>query len=343
MNTICKLCEKDNADKTGSHIITHWLIKGCMNLDGSGFRDKEFYFQLDLGRFESRKFIGRSLSPENESVTKYSAYKNLNQDAFKEDYIFCSKCEKHFGLIENNFKIRVHDKLEKTDKKEISFTGTDVLLIRMFFYIQLWRVSASSSYNLKLNINFEERLRKLILNNSIEDNNSEIPLAISFTKTKGKGEQFNMVYFHKYTTKPYFFLLNQYHIRLFEIPKHVGGIPVSLFGYENFVPISELINFNKSSLKVALLDTEKKDILIKNIGNFSVQEVKRYLSTRIRIIFRTYTNFRPSEAFISFVLSELNKNCNTTNDYLDINKLLVALEPILFQLIKEKGIRLKNI
>ena len=58
----CKLCNINEADKTNSHIVPHFLIKRIINVDNSNGRDKELGFKIGLDDINS--FFGKSVLPE---------------------------------------------------------------------------------------------------------------------------------------------------------------------------------------------------------------------------------------------------------------------------------------
>ena len=62
MNT-CKLCLTQEANKKGSHIVPHFLLKRVENIKGKSARDFELGFAI--GEFDTESYFGRSVPPEN--------------------------------------------------------------------------------------------------------------------------------------------------------------------------------------------------------------------------------------------------------------------------------------
>jgi hypothetical protein len=58
----CLICNKIPANKTGSHIIPHFLLKRIDNEEGSKKRDKEMGFLLS--EFNPTSYFGRSTKLE---------------------------------------------------------------------------------------------------------------------------------------------------------------------------------------------------------------------------------------------------------------------------------------
>ena len=103
----CALCRKEEADKTGSHLVPNFLIHKTFSFDGKGPRDREIARRTHLNMSEEWNYYGSSVSPEairadmgrdlsDEEIEK-------NNDFLECDYLFCSVCEKRFGVIEDAF------------------------------------------------------------------------------------------------------------------------------------------------------------------------------------------------------------------------------------------------
>jgi hypothetical protein len=59
---ICRLCHKKEADKKGSHIVPHFLLKRIENIEGKTQRDYELGFRIDKMGMSSH--FGRSVQSE---------------------------------------------------------------------------------------------------------------------------------------------------------------------------------------------------------------------------------------------------------------------------------------
>ena len=58
----CLLCQEREADKTGSHIVPHFLLKRIDNQIGVKGRDNELGFVI--GKLETKSYFGRNVLPE---------------------------------------------------------------------------------------------------------------------------------------------------------------------------------------------------------------------------------------------------------------------------------------
>lgn len=140
---ICKLCQKNAADKTGSHIVPHWLLKRVFNLDGVKGRDAEIGFMIsDTNNLAS---IGRRISlddyremfgsPSDELIN------SLTEKILVEDFVFCSSCEKRFSIVETEYAKAFHSSaLNKRGELDIS-----PCLGILFWASVLWRFSINNS------------------------------------------------------------------------------------------------------------------------------------------------------------------------------------------------------
>ena len=121
----CRLCRATKADKTGSHIVPHLLIKEFVNQDGFTSKNKEIAFTLSTKTPDVVKFFfGRGDLPDtikevlgndlNETETE------LMSDPFVRDHVLCSSCESKLAVLESAFKTIVYSKKDR-------FIGEDTI------------------------------------------------------------------------------------------------------------------------------------------------------------------------------------------------------------------------
>lgn len=103
----CALCRKVEADKTGSHLAPNFLIHGTFSFDGKGPRDREIARRTHLNFIEEWNYYGSSVSPEaiqadmGRELSDEELEKNRN--LLECDHLFCSSCEKRFGVVEDAY------------------------------------------------------------------------------------------------------------------------------------------------------------------------------------------------------------------------------------------------
>lgn len=127
----CKLCLSNPADKRNSHIISKFLGKGLFSTTSH------------------RHSI---------EISPTGTYRKV-QDTIKEDHLFCSSCEKRMEILETYFSKKLEEVLSYQDYPEkfetLSIHGQDYLnalelqpfSYYLFFYLQSWRISISTSRN----------------------------------------------------------------------------------------------------------------------------------------------------------------------------------------------------
>lgn len=155
---ICRLCKINPADKTGSHIVPHFLLKRIDNIDGKIGRDYELGFVVKA--FDTTSYFGRSVQTENlnEVFGELTDEEILqNKHPLIVDYFFCQKCEKRFANIETLYA----KTLNKTDN-QIYNSGISSDQGLLFWMSIIWRVSINKKNGVELSLNQNERLRRIL-------------------------------------------------------------------------------------------------------------------------------------------------------------------------------------
>lgn len=147
----CSLCLINDADKTGSHTVPHFLVKKVDNYNGQKERDKEMGFMINDQEINS--YAGRSLLPEQIEETIGQESKNVS---FKVphvvDHFICTDCEKYFSDIESEYSY-----IESLN------SSIDVVTASAFWAGVVWRASASKVHGFRLSAKFEKSLRREVL------------------------------------------------------------------------------------------------------------------------------------------------------------------------------------
>ena len=289
--TYCALCKKE-ANKTGSHIISHSIIKKAINYKGSILRHKESSFSTQLGsNLKVGYYGGQSLLPEQreEELQKVNQnIENLSENPDTEDYIFCDACEKRFTGIEEYFSGKILNTLEaftinqsKRDLSEIlvlkEFTkSNENAIIKLFFLIQLWRASVSKTKDFKLKAKFEERLRKalLLLSSDVRNINfqsihellCDFSMAIVYMKNAPNSDTTNnVVELNPNLNLPYFAILNQFVVIMYEKKQQSGGILSELLGLGSCKNIKDILSTGLiDSIKIGFLNNTQRELLLEN-------------------------------------------------------------------------------
>lgn len=210
----CALCEKNRANKTNTHYLSDGIIRTTLNEGGSNKREKGAYFDMSDNKIVSAFNFQRGTSlktiedelgrpPTEEEIEK------AKKVPYSVDHIFCSDCENIFTNIETQFtnEILKEFRLPKKNNKEvenkaieefteIEFENSDIKIIRLFFLMQVWRLSVCEEL-FTISSACKEKLRILILNNfdSNIDELKQFSLAIGYLNTLGGSYEYtrNMV------------------------------------------------------------------------------------------------------------------------------------------------------
>ena len=145
---ICLLCHERNSNKENSHLIPKFFGKGI---------------------FEGTK-------PRHGIQISKSGEISKSQDIIKEDFLFCTDCEKGFSIFETYCALRLgrfdnlryYSQFKKCKRGEFKYfecNEVDIKVFNLFIYSIIWRISISNHYaflNFNIPAKNEEELRKLI-------------------------------------------------------------------------------------------------------------------------------------------------------------------------------------
>lgn len=154
----CKICNS-TADKTGSHIIPHFLLKR-IDSEHKG-RDKEMGFVISERNPSS--YFGRATNLE----TLEKIYGEIDDDRIAnnsiplvEDYIFCSRCEAKLAVLENNYSSSISKNNQSVGINYSSGIHSEQALL---FWISIFfRLSISKNSGVSLLPEDEDTLRKIL-------------------------------------------------------------------------------------------------------------------------------------------------------------------------------------
>jgi hypothetical protein len=235
----CLICNILEADKTGSHIIPHFILESMQNQAGVNGRDKGVSFKLDETSSDFR--FGRAITPETlesqlgRPATDEEIEKSVREQHHVEDHIFCTSCETKLSHFESLYKSEIDTSVR--DKKNLS---DEQLKVLHFFWLSIiLRCSVSRHSNFKLQPELEEAARKVV-NGILGDSPKEIQRNCLQTSISFKLKVFvnietgdktrNSILLHPVYKNPYLLFINEY---------------VLLFEYNSPSQIIELFRFLK--------------------------------------------------------------------------------------------------
>lgn len=275
----CLLCRDKDADQTGSHILTHSLVSNCTNEQGKKGRNKEMMFSISQSG-ERSLFVGNEVLPDKIAEIKgrelTDSEVESNKNDFVVDNIYCSDCEKLFGKIESEFSRKVLGNIRQNKVYEYS----DNILIRLYFYIQIWRASSFKYTDWYLPYSLEEYLRTVIfeacnnyengLSEDLEDNIKKIPLIINYLDTPADKSSSNQVFIPN-EKNPYLLFLCDFVVEFFHV---FGSIP-ELSTIANYNGINDGlqesdINCNEKVFKIRYISDSKREEII---NSYAINEI----------------------------------------------------------------------
>lgn len=329
----CLLCKQKSADQTGSHILTYSLIKSAINQVGKNERGKELTFGISSKDFLSLYFGERVLPEKLEETLKRDVTDEdieKNENPFTIDNIVCTECEKRFTTIENCFLNKVQNKLNdgtiavqenKKYAKHVILDEELSLVTRLNFYIQIWRASVSNYEEFRLDLNTEEKLRKIIdstltldiqttIDNCIKFKLqiNQFPFILTHTTTapdeSGLKKTENVVYIEQYK-EPHFFILNDFYVQFYCNEKHINRGEKSFFKLNDLLKSRKATNLKESRLVINLLDDSERRTVLNTLYRFTATVVaKNYVKDFTNKYIMTYGTV-PSVELIRYAVNIL--------------------------------------
>ena len=148
MTNICRICNKNIADKTNSHQLPSFLA-AMINSNGSYKRGNELMFQYSNGIVNAYA-SGLNSTKWEELFDDLSddRLKDLSKNPVSEDYVFCKDCENKLGkYLESPYA---------SFYKESKNIDSDIAL--MFWISVVWRLSTQGTNGFSLEKSLENQL-----------------------------------------------------------------------------------------------------------------------------------------------------------------------------------------
>jgi hypothetical protein len=283
----CRLCKENIADKKGSHIVPHFLLKRIENIDGKSERDYELGFVIQ--EFDTKSHFGRSVPIEKLD----NVYGELSDEEIQKnkhplivDYVFCKKCEDSLAKIESEYA----QTLKKSNDKTYS-SGISSELGFLFWASVIWRISINNQSGVKLSKGQDEILRRILARTlqaeikdidfkALRESNDANKISYKLIRCSGFSEkEATHMVFHPLFRYPYSIIIDEFLLffsfnnnyndylnkDFFGIKKEVFEAPLNCFnGEEQIYPISHqrMLDVNKSLIE------HIKDLRVKKLNLF---------------------------------------------------------------------------
>lgn len=310
---ICALCNEKEANKKNTHFLTDAIIRSCLNQDGSQARERGFYFDLsgntpfvefNFQRGTTIEYLEKSLGrlPTEQEI------ENAKTIPFSVDNVFCGDCESIFTEIEGQFIETILPKLRNSDLSTISILKLeDVKLLRLFFYLQVWRTAVCDQSFFITNKTLES-LRTIILNNK-DIETSEIfhfPISITYLQTTG-GEKEYTSNFVGYTSDrfPNIIFMNDIVIQFFESIDQIQFFDFYKLNDEDY---REYINLKESQFIVRVFQNDRRKQFYHDLSEGEkVKNAIDFFSEKFSLAWTGLFGFTPPNSILQEYINFITK------------------------------------
>lgn len=318
-NMSCQLCKNAEANQTGSHLFSAFLVESML-----GKRNNEVGY-----------FI--SASPD------LDYRKDVGADPIKEDYILCRGCEQRLSYLEGYISQEFTQKIDK-DNFQSNFLEEVVQNIRfktpsrvnnsafkLIIYSIFWRASLSKnhlfkSFNLPPEImeqlrvalnnllppyqNFKVEMKRSDWLASLDKNNDVIPdyPFIIIKGDIGKDGNRNSVLVHPNFNQPYHLLLNEYLILLFPSPSNLAIRDDFFDLLKSHNGIEKAIVGKEEALKIIVFKSEEWDKIIEILKKALVKQKLDAIYRKLRIDFFILHKRVPTEDELNMLVDDYLSN-----------------------------------
>lgn len=311
----CALCEFNEANKKNTHYLTDGIIRSCLNQDGSGEREKGFYFEMsnktafidfNFQRETTIEKIEDSLGrePTEEEIEK------AKKIPFSVDFIFCNECENTFSEIENIFIKHLLPRFRNTDLNKVrTIEFTERKEVRLFFYLQIWRTHICET-TLSLSSEIAEKLREIILNSKTIDLSelNQFPLSITYLQTTGDLKEYttNFVGFTN-DKNPYLIFMNDFVIQFFESRDVIRYF--DFHGLNNKADYISYVNYKEESFIVPVFqNVERKQFQNTFVKAEKVKQTLDFYKNSFKEVwFKTFGDY-PTNQNVAEYINEIVKD-----------------------------------
>lgn len=276
----CKLCNSNEADQTGSHVTSAFLLTSQIGKRG-----------------EERGFL--ITTDPNQDYSQ-----NREADDLKEDYIFCRDCEKRLSFIENYYSTEITHKIEDERFSQnfeavrtkhgiyLECRRIEPIAFHLLIYSNIWRASISNQpiynhFNLPAIVETElQFILDLFLPNTV-NHKIQVDIAkwnkivrdckeyfkvfpymiLKAEKLDNKEETYE--FFDNLTHNPNHIIMNEYVILpFFEDVEWLDDF----FKLGNEIEIQDLLNDNSEHCKIGILSNERYLQIIELIRNLTIEQ-----------------------------------------------------------------------
>ncbi|MDW7694012.1 hypothetical protein R9C00_04580 [Flammeovirgaceae bacterium SG7u.111] len=328
----CRLCNNNDADFEGSHLISDFILRSML-VDGNINKRSDKIISNRIDTLGTDLFLGREIDEEkvkkilDRDLTEDDRKNNINH--YTINNLMCTICEKRLSYLETIFKIDIYDKLSalEVNIKSTSLDSKMTCIFKLFWLSIIWRCSVANFGTFSIDKKSENRIKHIIYN-SLGDNvketrelitkkcsiiNEETIGILHVTKTDNYLK--NWVFLNPFLQMPYSLIINDFYIFFYSKYGHVKAVKQSMFKLDNEFKLEDYINAPKcSSIKIGIISPAKFDISRKYIYSLKAEDFLKKATELHHDIFLLSTGKVPPKeitaSFIDILINEKNVNFN---------------------------------
>ncbi|MEJ1222775.1 hypothetical protein [Sediminicola sp. 1XM1-17] len=287
----CLLCDNNPADKTGSHIVPHFLSKRIDTEPGQKGRDKELGFVITEDSTSS--YFGRAVQPEKlEEIYGEVTDELISENKVKGivDNYFCTDCEKNLGLIESEYSKTINGQ----SKIDVLYESTNKPFISFLFWASIiWRLSIEENSGFKLKPKDEKKLGRILkkyLNSDLSKINADPKdsdlndIGYKILRAPNYSDK-NSTWLHWSTNyeRPYSLIIDEYLLFFYFKKSYLKGMVLDFYGSEKEKQLAELNTPFKGEIIYGISDLKYKEIS-DNITMFGVRKRMSSLGEKLDLL-----------------------------------------------------------
>jgi hypothetical protein len=345
----CKLCETNEANKKGSHIIPDFILRSMLVNDNTSKRsDKIVSYNIDV--FGTDIFFGREINKEN--ITKLlnrdltDKEISLNINHYTVDNVFCTKCENRFSFIESLFNSEFYNLLKQTscEDKILDLKDKGVSTFKLFWLSVIWRCSIVSFQNFSIELRYSNKLKSLLnncLGQTLNDTKKLIIENYSLINNEVLGVLFankidnyldNLVFCNPFLKMPYTLVINDFYLFYYAKPTHLKSTNQTMYSLENlFKPNDYINNIQCESIKIGLIPQLNFKESRKCIYGIKASAFLKNATKRFSDVYYLVFKNKPTKKAIGVFVNDLlfSDNINDFERYSDERVITKTIENII--------------
>lgn len=277
-NRKCRLCQNAEPTQTGSHIVSHFLIRRYENIDG--IKERNYGIGFNIDGLVSKAHFGQSILPEKlDPVFGEISEEDIldNKHPLIEDHYFCPRCEKRMAVIENIYSESLSH-FDRTGQGKSISSEIGLLLWCSIF----WRLAEQNPDPMRFTQGQMQFMRS-ILNDCLPEPNTQPDiekirchtqmqkLSYSLIRCTSNEKDNDLFFVHPNYTKPHALIIAD-QIVLFSLDGNYSDRDnVDFFGIEEHIT-QATINNTGSKESFSMIAPEILEILIKTVYEFSAKK-----------------------------------------------------------------------